>query len=163
PLAGGFCRRFRYVFAAGGNRRLARGGIEQLKRVARDIIDLEGAIGGASGGARHLVNQHRSAVLKMVLTDCGDFDRWGIADVFDWVVFGLPVGVAPTARIHTRDVFHRTIGGLVGPLVFVFQTARAGDGDLKLRRPAGADIAGVVVHGKAVAREAQPDVDEPDE
>ena len=93
----------------------------------------------------------------------GDPDRCGVADALDGVVKGIPVGRTRRTRIRERDVFHRTIGRLDGPWVRIFQTAGLGDGELKLRRPAGADIGRVVIHGEPVTREAQLDMDEPDE
>ena len=93
----------------------------------------------------------------------GDPDRCGIADALDGVVKGIPVGRTRRTRIRERDVFHRTIGRLDGPWVRIVQTASLGDGELKLRRPAGADIGRVVIHGEPVTREAQLYMDEPDE
>ena len=92
----------------------------------------------------------------------GDLNRCGIADACDGVVKGVPIGRARRTRIRERDVFHRTVGRLDGPWVRIFQTAGFGDGELKLRRPAGADIRRVVIHGEPVTREAQSDMDEPD-
>ena len=51
---------------------------------------------------------------------------------------------------------------MVHGIVF-FRPPVLGNGELKLRRPAGADVGRVVIHGKPVARKAELDVDEPDE
>ena len=56
--------------------------------------------------------------------------------------------------------YHRGPGWSSGG---IFQTVGLGDNKLKLRRPVGADIGRVVIHGEPVTREAQLDMDEPDE
>src|ERR1041384_514941 len=146
------------VSPGGKNRRFARGGIEQLERIARDIVDLEGAIGGGGGGAFHLVNDHRVTVRKVVFILRGYRDRFVtiIADFFDILEIGIPVVYGRLrARIWEPVDFHRTKRRLDTPFMGIFQASLATDTQLKLRLPLRADIRLVVIQGKTVAREAQ--------